>query len=702
MSLKGGIKMKKFLSVLIIILLLVGFLPLGVKISPVAAEQISNADVDVLLERDVIKGYPDNELHLERTLTRAEFAKMLVSAFPYDYIPWFNLSTYSYKDTPKGFWASPYIETLSRAKVLTGFSDGTFRPNDPITLDEAILALSKALKITDPQASDVITPFSDSGLLMPEAAPFVNYFIFKGFYKPQGDTLGAGKPITRETFVHMLAASRFPVITILHTNDFHMYLLGTTDSKNQPVGGSARIYTIVEQERSYNPERTLLVDAGDAIGGGPPIGAFFYGKDVVEVYNAMGYNYATFGNHEFDWGKDLLAERVSEAKYTYVCSNVIDTKTNSSYMSKPYDIKSLGFVNLGIFGLDNPQLPVLVNPKGIEGLEVLDPVKTASNVVSTLSGSANYIILLSHLGYTGTDYYTGEIGDKELASQVSGINLIIGGHSHTVLDKPTKVNNTYIVQTGNYGLNLGEVKLYFETTANSVKLTKFDYKLVPIDSKVQENASIVSIIKPYNDEITKKMSEVIGEALVDMNGKRADVRSKETNLGDYIADWMKEIAGADIAITNGGGIRDSMPKGPITIGTVYTVLPFDNYLNLLELKGSDVIAGLENGFSQVESGAGRFPQISGIRVKVNLKNPPGKRVVEATLADGTPLDPNKVYKVVTNDFMTAGGDGYTAFTNALSIKIVTGNYMRDDLVSYIRANPKVSKEVDGRITYITP
>jgi len=198
------------------------------------------------------------------------------------------------------------------------------------------------------------------------------------------------------------------------------------------------------------------------------------------------------------------------------------------------------------------------------------------------------------------------------------------------------------------------------------------------------------------------MSEIIGEALVDLDGTRPNVRIKETNLGDYIADWMKEIAGADITITNGGGIRASIPKGPISVGTIYTVLPFDNYILLLELKGSDIIAALENGFSQVEAQAGRFPQISGIRVKVDLSKKPGSRVVDVKLADGTPLDPNKVYKVATNDFMAAGGDGYTVFKNAISIKIVTGNYMRDDLVQYVKLHPKVSKEVDGRITFVTP
>lgn len=693
--------MKKILLILVALIVVASSFTPRVYNAMGNSTSYGNVDVDVLVERGVIQGFPDGSLHLERPITRAEFAKMLVKAFPYDYIPWFNLPKYSYQDLGKNFWASPYIETLSRAKVLVG-EGKYFKPNDPILFEDAILALSKALKIQDTNVPDVISSFKDANLLSPEVKPLVNYFVYNGFYKVEGDTLGVQKPLTREQFVHILASSHFPVITILHTNDFHMYLLGSLDKNKQPIGGSARIYTLVKNERAYNPDRTLLVDAGDAIGGGPPIGAFFYGKDVIEVYNAMGYNYATFGNHEFDWGKDVLSQRVSEAKYTYVCSNVIDTTTNSTFMSKPYDIKSLGFVKLGIFGVVTPQLPILVNPNGISNLEVKDPVSTAKNVVSTLKENSNYIVLLSHLGYSASDYYTGDIGDVQLASKVSGINLIIGGHTHTVLDKPTVVNNTYIVQTGSYGNNLGRVRLYFETTANSVKLVKLDYKLLPVDKNVEEDSTIASIIKPYNDEITKKMSEVIGEALVDLDGSNPNIRTKETNLGDFIADWMREIAGADIAITNGGGIRASIPKGPITVGNVYTTLPFNNLILLLTLKGSDVLAALENGFSQVEVAAGRFPQISGIRVKVDLSRKPGSRVVEAKLLDGTPIDPNKYYTVATNDFMAAGGDGYASLKNATSIKIVTGNYMRDDLVAYIKAHPKVFKEVDGRITFVQP
>jgi len=228
-----------------------------------------------------------------------------------------------------------------------------------------------------------------------------------------------------------------------------------------------------------------------------------------------------------------------------------------------------------------------------------------------------------------------------------------------------------------------------------------NYTLIPINDSIPEDPTIKALIAPYYDEVTKKMSVVIGEALVDLDGERSHVRTMETNLGDFIADWMRNISGTDIAITNSGGIRASIPKGPITVGSVYTTIPFDNLLVKLELTGAQVVTALENGYSMVETAQGRFSQISGIRVKVDLKKPAGSRVVEV-LVNGKTIELDKVYTVAVLDFMAAGGDGYAVLKEAKSSKWITGNWMRDDLVDYIIAHPQVNVTVDGRITFVSP
>ncbi|MBC7194393.1 MAG: 5'-nucleotidase C-terminal domain-containing protein [Caldisericia bacterium] len=585
--------------------------------------------------------------------------------------------------------------TLNELKVDYGILTqyGTFFPELPITKEEAVLmtvytigALKDAQKVDD----SILDKFEDGSFVSSWARKTFAWAILKGVIKPKDNKLEPNKKLTLGEVLEIIVKARFPTITILHTNDFHGYISGT-DAKN---GGLARIYTIVKEERAKNPN-TILIDAGDHIQGAN-IANFFKGQNVVEIFNAMGYNYATFGNHEFDWGKDVTKQRVSEAKYTYLCANIIDTSTGKTFAPKAYDTLEFSTLKIGLFGLDTKELPILVNPKGIEGLKILDPIDTAKNILETLKKeNTDFVIAISHLGYDdGKDD-----DDKTLASTVSGINLIIGGHTHTVLKQADIVNGVYIVQTGEKGLNLGKIYLDFENTYSGSKLVNFRYTLIPITDSIKEDPDIKALITPYEEKLKKEMDVVIGETLVDLDGERANVRSKETNLGNLIADMMRELAKSDIAITNGGGIRASIKKGPIKVGDVYNVLPFDNLIVKLELTGKDILDALENGFSQVEAKAGRFPQVSGLVVKVNLKNPPMSRVVEV-LINGKPLELEKVYTVATNDFMANGGDGYTSFKNAKSSVWVTGNWIRDDFVEYIKKHTPLNPQVEGRIVFV--
>jgi len=575
--------------------------------------------------------------------------------------------------------------------ILTGYD--AFFPELPVTKEEAVLLsvyTVGGLKEAEKVDTSILDKYEDSKNVSSWARKAFAWAILKGIIKPTDNKLEPNKKLTLGEGIKIIVDVRFPTITILHTNDFHGWLLGT-DAK---TGGIARIYTIVKQEREKNPN-TILIDAGDHIQGAN-IANFFKGKNVIEIYNAMGYNYATFGNHEFDWGKEVAKERMNEAKFTYLCANIIDTSTGKTFAPKAYDTMDFSTLKLGFFGLDTKELPILVNPVGIEGLKILDPIDTAKDMVETLKKeNADFVIAISHLGYNDGN----NDDDKTLASTVNGINLIIGGHTHTELKSADIVNGTYIVQTGSYGKNLGKIYIDFENTYNGTKVKRFFYTLVPITDAIKEDTTIREMIKPYEDQLKKTMDVVIGEALVDLDGERVNVRSKETNLGNLVTDFMREISKTDIAITNGGGIRASIKKGPIKIGDVYNVLPFDNVIVKLELTGKDILAALENGFSQVESGAGRFPQVSGLTVKVNKKNPPMNRVVEV-LINGKPLELDKIYTVATNDFMAAGGDGYSAFKNAKSSVWVTGNWMRDDFVEYIKKHTPLNPQVEGRIIYI--
>jgi len=691
---------KRVIALLVVAAILTSFLsfvaPVAKADDPilVSSTNYGNVYLDTLAKHGVLQQrYPGGKFRPDMIVTRAQFVTLVVRSLSYDLNEWFNLKMNTFKDVPTSYWASPYIDILASRGFIKGYGDGTFRPDATISEEEAVVVLSRALGVKDFEGvSYVLGKFTDASLVSSWARDYLNFMVSKGILNGYSDnTLRPKASMTLAELAPIIVTARFPTVTILHTNDFHMYLLGSTDATTKkPIGGSTRIATVVENERAYNP-KTILVDAGDAIGGGPPIGAFFYGKDVIETYNAMGYDIATTGNHEFDWGYTKFKEITAPANYEYINANIVDSNTNSTILP-PYLIKSFGFVDIGFIGVDTTDLPVLVNPTGIEGLRVLDPTATINNYATSLKDKAEYTVVLSHLGYDV---------DKTVAAKISNVNLIIGGHSHTVLTKPDFVNGIPIVQTGNWGNNIGKVVLEFQTTANSTKLLNTTYTLIPITDAIPEDPTIKAIIAPYNVEVSKKMDIVIGEALVALDGERANVRSKETNLGDFIADWMRNISGTDIAITNSGGIRASIPKGPITVGSVYTTIPFDNLLVKLELTGAQVVTALENGYSMVETAQGRFSQISGIRVKVDLKKPAGSRVVEV-LVNGKTIELDKVYTVAVLDFMAAGGDGYAVLKEAKSSKWVTGNWMRDDLVDYIIAHPKVNVTVDGRITFVSP
>jgi 2',3'-cyclic-nucleotide 2'-phosphodiesterase (5'-nucleotidase family) len=306
------------------------------------------------------------------------------------------------------------------------------------------------------------------------------------------------------------------------------------------------------------------------------------------------------------------------------------------------------------------------------------------------------VVALSHCGYENG----GAPLDPAIAAGAPGINLIIGGHSHTVLKTAAVVGKTMIVQTGTAGAYVGKEVLDFTIYKGEVVGQATSYELVPTVTSVVEDPAIKAIVDGYNNQLKAKMNVVIGKALVALDGERADLRTKETNLGNYIADWMRISTGADIAIENGGSIRVSVPAGDVTVGNVFAVLPFDNFLVVVEVKGSTMKAVLENSVSAYPAQLGGFLQISGFSYTFDPSKPVGSRVVSIT-KDGKPMDMGATYKLCTADYTAAGGDGYSMLKDA-TIVSKTGEWMRDGLVAYIKAKPEINPIVEDRITVVKP
>ncbi len=482
------------------------------------------------------------------------------------------------------------------------------------------------------------------------------------------------------------------VVRILYVNDFHGFAephkpLGSEDK----LGGIAYLAGRVDLLRSQRP--SLLLAAGDMIQG-DNWANLFQGKSSIEVMNAMKFDAMVVGNHEFDFGQEVLWNRISEAGFPVLGANV-----EGFGALEPYVIKEVDGVKVAIIGVVTADTPISTDPRNVMGLKFDPPPDAVRKYVRQLKGKADIFVVLSHIGYAA---------DRTLAEDVTGIDVIVGGHSHTKLETPVKVGGAVIVQAWDHAKALGVLDL----TVQDGMISGYEGHIEKIKPEEGgEDKAVMAIVEKYGDRVNKVLDEPIGTAEVDLDGE--NVRTRETNLGDLIADIMRKTSGADAALINGGSIRTSIDKGQIRVKDVYSVLPFDNYIVAIKLTAAQLKEALEHGVSAVERGEGRFPQVSGLTFTYLPSAPPGSRVRQV-LIEGRPLEPDKEYSVATNDFLAAGGDGYKAFGEAVRSskdfavvggmmkgdKLVysdAGKWLRDVVIEYIKERKSIAPVVEGRI-----
>jgi 2',3'-cyclic-nucleotide 2'-phosphodiesterase (5'-nucleotidase family) len=483
-------------------------------------------------------------------------------------------------------------------------------------------------------------------------------------------------------------------IRILHVNDFHGFADPSKPvGSDEILGGIAYLSDRVNELRKEKP--SLLLSAGDMIQG-YNWANLFLGGSVIELMNEMRFDVMVLGNHEFDFGQEVLRKRISEANFPVLGANV-----EGPERVNPYFIKEVNGVKIAILGVVTEDVPVSTHPKNVLGLKFFSVLETVEKYLNLLKSRADLVVLLSHIGYPV---------DRMLAEKVKGIDVIVGGHSHTRIPKPVKIGDSIIVQAWEYGKALGILDL----TLKDGKIIKHEGYLEEIKPGAgRKGPAVQTLVDRYNQRMDAVLNIRIGETQVDLNGERSLVRTKETNLGNLIADIMKAISGAEVAVINGGGIRSSIKKGEIKVKDVYNVLPFDNYNVAIKLTGKQIWETLEHGVSAVEEEEGRFPQVSGLTFKYSPSEPKGSRVKEVFVAD-QPVSLNRDYTVATNDFLAAGGDDFKTFGEAVKSsrdfaviggmmkgeKVVysdSGRWLRDVMVEYIKGKEKIAPTVEGRI-----
>ncbi|WP_241768389.1 5'-nucleotidase C-terminal domain-containing protein [Mesobacillus subterraneus] len=499
-------------------------------------------------------------------------------------------------------------------------------------------------------------------------------------------------------------------LTIMHTNDTHSY-----------VDKAPKLATAVKEVRAENPD-ALLLSAGDVFSGTLYFNEF-EGQADLALMNYLGYDAMTFGNHEFDLGSSTeghksLSEFIKGADFPFVSSNVDFSKdalfngiqskgTIGEKMEdgKIFDgiVKVVDGQKVGIFGLSTEETKDISSPGKITFSNYVEEAKRM--VAAFETQGIHKIIALSHLGYDDNVAYD---NDLKLAEAVDGIDIIVGGHTHTKLTEPKLIDKeepTLIVQAGQYSDLLGTLDVEFDYWGT---ITGYAGELVDLKDKA-EDANAVELVKPFKDKVMELQNKSIGtSAAVKLEGERAVVRTQESNLGNLITDGMLAKAksinpNTVIAVTNGGGIRASIDEGDITLGEVLTTMPFGNTLGIMNLKGSEIKAALEHSVSQAPNESGAFLHVSGMKFSYDSSKPAGERVVKIEVkgTDGTytELDLTKNYLVATNTFTAKGGDGYEMFANAYTEGRISepGFVDYEMFVDYLTQSETIEPKVEGRI-----
>ncbi len=507
-------------------------------------------------------------------------------------------------------------------------------------------------------------------------------------------------------------------LTILHTNDTHSRLLehnrlgGTCGEQERAegkcFGGIARRKTMIDSIRA-DTENVLLLDGGDQFQG-----TLFYsrfkGSETRAAMRHLGYDAMVVGNHEFDDGPEVLGRFIDSVEFPVLGTN-IDTSTEPSLDGRfeRSVVLDVGGRRVGLVGFITEETSILAAPG--PNLKFLPIEETVSEAVDELrAADVDIVIALSHAGFER---------DRRVAATVPGLDVIVGGHTNTLLSNsapdaiapyPTVVEGpdgtpVLVITAFAWGKYLGRLDVVFDGEGVPVE---WSGDPILLDARVRKDPDTMELLRPLRAELEAFSGEVVGESTVLLVGTEQSCRAEECNLGNLITDALLEETapqGVEIALQNGGGIRSSINAGPITVGHVLEVLPFGNTTSTFSLRGGDLLATLEHGVSRAENldndGTGRFLQVSGLRYLWKAAAPVGERIekVEIRQADGSwqPLELDRVYKVAMNAFNRGGGDGFEILVERAIDPYDQGRVLADVVRDYLGRHSPVSPAREGRI-----
>ncbi len=450
-------------------------------------------------------------------------------------------------------------------------------------------------------------------------------------------------------------------------------------------GGFARLAAVLKAERAEGP--TFFVHSGDTIS--PSLlSGIDKGAHMIDILNQMSVDVMTPGNHEFDFGAEIFRTRIGEATFPIVTSNVREPGGGQPANTLDEKIVELEGLKIGFYGLTTAETPEVASPGEITFADEIDTAEAKQ--ASLEEQGADFIVAVVHSGIT-EDMELAREGLADLVLSGHDEHLMVFYNGKTVLTESESQADHVVITT--------------ITLNKTVEDGEADISWTPefevIDTaNVESDPEIAAVVQTYLDKLDQELGAEIGTTETPLDSRRATVRGQEAAIGNLIADATREAVGADVGITNGGGIRadrEYEAGTKLTRRDIFAELPFGNKTVKLEVTGQVILDALENGFSQVEEVAGRFPHVSGMNVEVDLSKPTGERVQSVTVGS-EPLDPAKTYTLATNDFIAGGGDGYSALVGSTNlIDAADAQLMASQVIDYIEEKGTVSPKAEGRV-----
>ena len=472
-------------------------------------------------------------------------------------------------------------------------------------------------------------------------------------------------------------------ITLLQIND--VYTLEPVDEGRR--GGFARLATLVKRIRRENPA-TVLALGGDTIS--PSVAStLLQGRHMIAGLNALGLDLATFGNHEFDFGPNVLAERMRESKFVWLSANVLERGTGRPFGGAQREtLLTLSGVRVGVFGLTTAEVVKSSSPG--PDVEVREPIAAAREVSQALrQRGAQLVVAVSHL----------DMREDRALAEHADVDVILGGHEHEPLI--AEEGKTLITKAGSDARYLVQIDLWIGRDGRRTERSWIFHEIGP---RLAPDPDVAAVVKTYDAHVSRELDVVVGQTTVALESRRGRLRTQETNLGNFITDAMRARLKTDVAVMNGGGIRGDrvVPPGPLSRRDVVAMLPFANVIVSIEVTGRALRTALEQGTARREREGGGFLQVSGLTLTLDPARPAGQRVV-AVEVGGAPLDPERRYRVAVADYVANGGDGITAFRDGqVLVDAESGPLAAEILLQAVTAAGTIAPAVDGRIRILPP